>query len=271
MEALTRSIRFHLFNLISLIGARTQSKRNLRTPVFIVGAPRSGTRLLESLLMTSGKFCSWSEANHVWEPHYYYFFNITTSRESIPPFTGKGVHAHEIPRVHEDRLRRRVKRLFSHYTWLCSRRLIHRNPFNSLRCHLLTDWFENPRVVHIYRDARAAVNSYVTKHRDNNIFTVDELADQAIYRWKTCFQRVRHFVRNNPEITTEIKYADLSGPESDARLSKVFEFCELSPSGTPWREVNVENRNYKWAEDLEPRIVERINDRIEDPNPEPLR
>lgn len=269
--ALLQSVVFEAFGLFTRLASTVRGPIELDRPVFIVGAQRSGTRLLETYLNLSPRLCAWSEANHVWEPHYYLWHDRSRSRSSIPGFVGTGVHAHEVPRPHRPSHRRRVRRLFGWYSRLRGKRLLHKNPFNTVRIPLLMDWFEDPRVIHLFRDARAAVNSFVQKNKTAELgefYTEEELAWMGAYRWKVCVDRAGRAHREFPNELAEVKYSDLTR-DPRSILHDLFEFCGLDFSSVRLGDgPAMENRNDKWRRELGPRCVAIVEDVVDDPSPE---
>lgn len=264
---------FEAFGVFTRLASTLRGPIELDRPVFIVGAQRSGTRLLETYLDLSPRLCAWSEANYVWEPHYYLWHDRSRSRPAIPGFGGRGVHAHEVPRPHRSTLRRRVRRLFGWYSRLRGKRLLHKNPFNTVRIPLLMEWFESPRVVHLYRDARAAVNSFVQKSKTGELgefYTDEELAWMGAYRWKVCVDRARKARRQFPDKLAEVKYSDLTrNPRSILR--DLFAFCGLDVSDVRLEDgPTIENRNDKWRSDLGSGCVALVEEVVDDPSPESL-
>lgn len=265
-------MKFHLFNLLSKFWACCQSKINLDRPIFIIGVQRSGTRLLERKLLNSDELVSWSEANHVWEPHYYHWYDLSTAKKNIPGFAGRGIHAHSIPAEVQPQIRERVRRLFGLYTQLYNRRLLHKNPFNTVRLSLLEKWFENPKIVHIVRDARGAINSFYQKNikkMKEMGFNEEKVIKLGVYRWKKCLEYVRKFQNHNPHLIHEVRYSDLSGKDSDEIFEQIYKFCRIDPKDSPWRKgAKIENRNHKWKKELNPDLVKIIENNIYNPAPE---
>jgi hypothetical protein len=266
-----RSLRYHIFSGISRLTSNFVPGFQLDKPVFIIGAQRSGTRLIRDCLLASGELVSWSEANHVWEPHYFQTFDLSKTNPAIPGFFGKGIHAHEIPKRYEADLKKRVRSQFWFYTKLFGKRLIHQNPFNSVRPNLLVEWFENSRVVHICRDVRAAVNSFVQKNKNIELgahYSETELARAGAYRWKYCLDKIGEARDRYPERIARIRYSDLSGPDSEAILRDLYEFCALDTAGEPWQDgPTIENRNYKWQKSLSEQSLQTVEEEINNTRP----
>lgn len=258
-----KTIRFYTLIAFGKLTTSISSNFRLDQPVFLVGVNRSGTRLVENILRPAEEVLPWSEANHLWEPHYYQFLDITSPRCEIPGFVGRGIHAHEIPRSVQEQTKRRVKQLFWLFCQWTGKRILHRNPINSIRPQHLTNWFDNPRIIHVVRDARAAINSFVQKNKDGE-YDVDELVTMGTYRWKECVRRLTKLRSKQPKTVAQVKYADLSEEHSTSIIRELYKFCNLDLSECPWKKgPEVENRNHKWKEHFSGDQVDRIQREIQ--------
>jgi Sulfotransferase family len=124
----------------------------LHRPVFIIGAPRSGTSLLYAILRDAGEFAHWpGEAHEVWEADYHpalrgWDSNVLTADDA------RGQAAS------------RIRRSF----FLVAgprRRLIDKTPRNSLRVSFIDALFGDARFVFLKRDGRENVNSLINAWR----------------------------------------------------------------------------------------------------------
>jgi hypothetical protein len=125
----------------------------LNRPVFIIGAPRSGTSMLFSILRRSRDLTSWltGESHEVWE------------RDFHPALTGwksNALQADE-PNV---AAAQRIKRSF--FLAAGSRkRFIDKTPRNALRVGFIDALFPDAQVVFLTRDGRENVNSLINAWR----------------------------------------------------------------------------------------------------------
>jgi LPS sulfotransferase NodH len=126
--------------------------RELDRPVFIIGAPRSGTSLLYSVLRTAPVFAHWpGEAHEVWEADYH------------PAF--RGWHSNALTASDVDaKAVQKIKRAFFLVAG-SRRRLIDKTPRNSLRVSFVDALFPDARYVHLVRDGRENVNSLINAWR----------------------------------------------------------------------------------------------------------
>ncbi|HVF54451.1 MAG TPA: sulfotransferase [Actinomycetota bacterium] len=124
----------------------------LRNPVFIIGAPRSGTSLLYSILRTSSRFAHWpGEAHEVWEAD---FHPALTGWESniLRRTDAYGLEAE------------RIRRSFFLVTG-SRHRLIDKTPRNALRVAFIDEVFPDARFIFLKRDGRDNVNSLINAWR----------------------------------------------------------------------------------------------------------
>ncbi|MGI8773674.1 MAG: sulfotransferase family protein [Actinomycetota bacterium] len=121
-------------------------------PVFIIGAPRSGTSLLYAVLRASSRLAHWpGEAHEVWEADFHpaltgWTSNVLTAEDASGPEA------------------ERIKRSFYLVTG-GRRRLIDKTPRNSLRVPFIDALFPEARFVYLQRDGRENINSLINAWR----------------------------------------------------------------------------------------------------------
>ena len=126
--------------------------RRLDRPVFIIGAPRSGTSVLYSVLRSAPVFAHWpGEAHEIWEADYHpalrgWDSNLLTAADVDP------------------KAAQRIRRAFFLVAG-SRRRLIDKTPRNALRVSFVDAIFPNARYVHLVRDGRENVNSLINAWR----------------------------------------------------------------------------------------------------------
>ena len=126
--------------------------RKLDRPVFIIGAPRSGTSLLYSVLRSAPVFAHWpGEAHEVWEADYH------------PALRGWESNALTEADV-DAKAAQRIRRAFFLVAG-SRRRLIDKTPRNALRVSFVDAIFPDARYVHLVRDGRENVNSLINAWR----------------------------------------------------------------------------------------------------------
>jgi hypothetical protein len=126
--------------------------RSLDRPIFIIGAPRSGTSMLYAILRRSSALTHWpGEAHEVWEADFH------------PALHGWGSNA-----LHVDDAAgpegERIKRSFLLVTG-GRKRLIDKTPRNALRVPFIDTLFPDARYVFLVRDGRDNINSLINAWR----------------------------------------------------------------------------------------------------------
>lgn len=126
--------------------------RRLDRPVFIIGAPRSGTSLLYSVLRSAPAFAHWpGEAHEVWEADYH---------PALRGWVSNALTAADV----DDKAAQRIRRAFFLVAG-SRRRLIDKTPRNALRVSFVDAIFPDARYVHLVRDGRENVNSLINAWR----------------------------------------------------------------------------------------------------------
>jgi Sulfotransferase family len=130
----------------------------LNRPVFIVGAPRSGTSLLYAILRTSAAFDHWpGEAHEVWEADYH------------PAQREWGSNVLDAGHVRPDAARR-IRRSFF-LTAGKNKRLLDKTPRNSFRVPFVDALFPDACFVFLQRDGRENINSLINAWRTSRYRT----------------------------------------------------------------------------------------------------
>lgn len=131
----------------------------LQRPVFVVGAPRSGTMLLYSVLRASSSLAHWrpTEAHEVWELDHHprltgWTSNVLTPADATPDVI------------------RRIHRSFLLVTGR-NKRLIDKTPRNVLRVSFMNEVFPDALFIYLKRDGRENVNSLINAWRSKRYRT----------------------------------------------------------------------------------------------------
>ncbi len=126
--------------------------KSIERPIFIIGAPRSGTSMLYAILRTSSKVAHWpGEAHEVWEADHH------------PALRGWDSNALTAPDA-DDATTARIRRDFFLVTGT-GKRLIDKTPRNALRIGFIEAVFPDARYVFLQRDGRDNVNSLINAWR----------------------------------------------------------------------------------------------------------
>jgi LPS sulfotransferase NodH len=124
----------------------------VREPIFIIGAPRSGTSLLYSILRSAPGLSHWpGEAHEVWEADYH---------PALRGWTSNVLDASDVTPEAAARIRRRFVLVAGSRS-----RLIDKTPRNSLRVTFIEALFPDATYVWLRRDGRDNVNSLINAWR----------------------------------------------------------------------------------------------------------
>lgn len=124
----------------------------LDRPIFVIGAPRSGTSMLYAIVRRSSRLAHWpGEAHEVWEADFHPALRGWSSNALTATEAG-GDEAADI------------KRSFFLVTGR-SKRLIDKTPRNALRVGFIDSLFPDARYVFLKRDGRDNVNSLINAWR----------------------------------------------------------------------------------------------------------
>ena len=132
----------------------------LDRPIFIIGAPRSGTSMLYAILRTSSKLRHWpGEAHEVWEADHHpalrgWDSNLLTAADA------------------DHRTVERIRRSFFLVTG-ANHRLIDKTPRNALRVPFIDKVFPDARYVFLQRDGRDNINSLINAWRTSRYRTYE--------------------------------------------------------------------------------------------------
>jgi hypothetical protein len=125
---------------------------NLERPIFIIGAPRSGTSLLYSILRRSSHLANWpGEAHEVWEADYH---------PALRGWDSNQLTAADLTPQAATRIRRRFFLAVGN-----KRRLIDKTPRNSVRVPFVNELFPDATYVFLRRDGRDNTNSLINAWR----------------------------------------------------------------------------------------------------------
>jgi hypothetical protein len=124
------------------------------TPIFIIGAPRSGTNLLRDLITSSPEFITWpcDEINGIWR-----WGNLTKNTDELQLVDCT-------PRV-QKYIRRQFEKLWSSRAEEGSLYIVEKTCANSLRVEFIKKIFPEAKFIFLFREASAAVRS-ATKRWD---------------------------------------------------------------------------------------------------------
>ena len=234
----------------------------LAAPIFLVGAPRSGTTLAVDLFATHPDVANWSEAGRLWDPIDYH------NGEADHYFPAERATPAQIARLHRwcEWYRR------SHG----KARFVNKHPRNSVRIGYLRRVFPDARFIHVVRDGRAVVSSIVTQIRSRaqrerqpmggfcrppgwRALLRDDPVEQAALQWQAIVRHVRGEAATLGSDYCEVRYEDLCARPREAYRG-LFGFAGLAAgapqlAGVPDRPLE---RSDAWRKQLGAREIDTV-------------
>ena len=154
----------------------------MRSPIFIVGSPRSGTTLLGDVLAIHREVCVW------YEPHFVldrYFRKAPNDCRSASDATVK--------------VQKYIKESFDHYGEQCGCLVtVDKSPNNSLKIPFLRTIFPDAKFVHILRDGRDTTLSIAVEWKKRTLMlhnrNLSKMATTT-WTWLSRYKYVKHKLR----------------------------------------------------------------------------
>ncbi|MGE0432289.1 MAG: sulfotransferase [Planctomycetota bacterium] len=202
-------------------------EKDIRRPVFIVGAPRSGTTILAHAIATHERFWTSNESD---------FLYVLFGRTPLP------ILWHEMRYMHPDyapgwlvaervsyeefceHLGRGIADLFRSRAG--GARWVDATPTYTLMLDTLALMFPDAQFIHILRDGREVVNS-MTHSGFNQPWATDFA--EGCRTWAYYASTARSFVKSVQDRAMELRYEQLRD-EPDAAMATVFNFLGVEPS-----------------------------------------
>ncbi len=223
--------------------ADTLSSKQMRNPVFLLGAPRSGTSLTYSVLLVSGQFPVYKAETHLLDVCKPLYGDIANPRNR-KRFLEKWVRSSQFQRsgLDEGEFSRRAERPFRHYgeflRWFMEQvaraqgkeRWLEKTPGHIFEAKNLLDWFPDARFLHVIRDGRDVALSlrnkgWLSSRRGGSL---NQLISAARL-WQRAIGFGRWLQREAGERYLEFRYEDLVQREAET-LQRINRFLgtELS-------------------------------------------
>jgi hypothetical protein len=253
----------------------SQMEPRVANPVFFIGSGRSGTSTLARLLGSHPDVAVFPhEANELWHPGLYPWFR--SQRETLPLWRDPYAFTAASLRRRTAADDQRLKALLGSYQRLFRRHyVVNKSVMITFMIPYVLELFPDARFIHLVRDGRAVALSFAKMERRK----IDR--HPAPYRksgldcsLKTLIDDfARHWRQHIAEVETqrrvlnldsgrrihELRYEDLcANPRSE--LTSLARFLKVEPEGFDTRRyAAIENRNYKFRDELDDATVQRIS------------
>lgn len=242
------------WSLRSLTWRAFHPNARLVAPIFLVGAPRSGTSLAVDLFGTHPDVANWSEAGRLWDPVDY------RNPEADHHWTAERATPAQIARLHRwcEWYRRKEGKA----------RFVNKHPRNSVRIGYLRRVFPDARFIHVIRDGRGVAASIRTQVRSRprraaqplggfcrppgwrSLMREDPVEENALL-WQAIVRHVRAEGERLGEAYCEVRYETLCA-EPRAVYAELFRFSGLGSSEAELRGIPAEplTRSDAWRDTL---------------------
>jgi hypothetical protein len=107
--------------------------------------------------------------------------------------------------------------------------MLEKSPSHSRCVDIVRRYRPDAKFIHLLRDGRDVTASLVAASADWGSFWAPDSVSLAARRWVENVQSARG-AASSPEHYFEVRYEDLRGPDGAAHLQKVFEFCGIALS-----------------------------------------
>ena len=259
----------------------------IRAPIFIVGAPRSGTSIFYEKLARHPDLAWISNITKkapgsLWLTRMIMLFRTDHRPTEAKNVWGRFARGDDDSLGRQDaspRARRFLCKVVGNNLALFNRpRFVCKAPGNSVRMEFLDEIFPDAIFLHVIRDGRAVANSLlrIRKRHDAAYWGMRPPGWRALVdlptieacamQWKLT---VEHALRSASELPAErymeVRYEDFVERPVDV-MSAVGERCGLRWDQTVLKELagGLEDRNVKWREELSPADIETLNSLLGD-------
>ncbi|MAX52587.1 MAG: hypothetical protein CMH22_11455 [Methylophaga sp.] len=209
----------------------TVDKELLLSPMFIVGAPRSGTTWLQNLLLES-QYIFGGQESHFYSLFYPAFSSVldTTDRRGI------GLSSYWTHERFNEQMREVWINTFASLCEPQSRLLLEKTPFHALYIDKITEFLPKSKFIHLIRDSRSVTASLLAASKSWGDYWAPNDTKKAALEWYRHVKYARASkTAEDSSRYMEIHYEDLlSNPLSN--LLKIYEFA-----GLPIDEIELQN------------------------------
>ena len=186
-------------------------------PIFIIGLPRSGSTLIESILTSSKeKIISFGECN---------VFNV-----SILDQIGPKIYSEKFDKkkfkflINKESLNKSILKKYSQYSDIKHKRFVDKSLENFFNIELIRSIYPKAKFIHTYRNPMDSVISIYQSMLPELSWT-HNIEDILSYM-DNYYKVLKYFKSKYPEIIMDIKLEEFT-EKSELLTKRLFDFCEL--------------------------------------------
>jgi hypothetical protein len=207
-------------------------------PVFIVGAPRSGTTWLQRMLLSESRVCGGQES------HFFYSFGrvLRDFEDQFQQHRQIGLPSYWKRAELVDELQRLWFRTMEPVIRADATVLVEKSPSHALAMPQIAELLPQSRFIHLIRDSRAVVASLLAASREpwGSDWAPSNVKEAAL-EWGLYVREARNAGRQlGADRYLELHYEDLRA-DSVAQISSVFSFIGLEVNEEEIRKLVTEN------------------------------
>lgn len=262
------------------VGSRAKSVRVDR-PIFLIGAPRSGTSRLYKYLCKVMPVAYFAKASSALYPiRMLRSYPIATSRlpksifrQKVKPIEGDHIWNVFLPTKNHctgektaspDAIRFYHKKVKSYLWYFGKTRFLNKCPRHIVRIPYLNSIFPDALFIHIIRDGRAVARSVLEKSRKyrvkfwgakpkdwKSLVNKEDVVTCAL-QWKWLVEEARRRSHDLGSRYLEVRYEDFVANPHKV-ITEISEFCDIPVDLGRADLGNLKNMNYKWKRDLNER------------------
>ena len=186
-------------------------------PIFIVGLPRSGSTLIESILTSSKEnIISFGECN---------VFNVSILDQIGPKIYSKKFDKKNFEfLIDKESLNRSISEKYSQYSDIKQEKFLDKSLENFFNIELIRSIYPKAKFIHTYRNSIDSVISIYQSMLPELSWT-HNIEDILLYM-DNYYKVMKYFKSKYPEVIMDIKLEEFT-EKSELLTKKLFNFCEL--------------------------------------------
>jgi hypothetical protein len=206
------------YNKINIIKKEHELEKDLLTPIFIIGLPRSGSTLIESILTSSEEnLVSFGEC-HV--------FNMSIIKQIAPKIYSEKFDNQKFEFIvnYKD-LKNNISEKYSQFSEIKNQKFIDKSLENIFNIEFIKNIYPEAKFIHTFRNPLDSVISIYQSMLPDLSWT-HTIGDIIIYM-DNYYKVLKYFKSKYPDVIMDINLEEFT-ENSENLTKKIFNFCELT-------------------------------------------